>query len=343
MKFYWVKTQRTLISIIALLAVLFQALPASAASAASPDPTPNIYNPLSNGELPTQPIDSDLMQLSAQTWIMVNGANGKVLSSKDPDRRMYPASMTKMMTCILAIESGRLNDTITISRHAAATPYAHVSVGYRYILRDLLYEMMLRSDNGAATAVAEFIAPDSVPFADLMNQKAAQLGMQGTHFSNPHGLHEASNYSTAADMMRLALYCMRNPVFAQIVATPTYNLVSVYPAGRNMFCRSVNRLLGRYAGSYGIKTGYTRAAGGCLASVARHGSQSVFLVVMHCSPVRVRFQESATLLDHGFAMIESERTPRMKAPEVPYRHVISQPTPISQLPVPYPKRATAGK
>lgn len=340
MKFIRVKTQRTLFSLIALLAVLFWALPASAASAASPDPTPNIYNPLPGGELPTQPIDSDLMQLSAQTWVMVNGANGKVLSSKDPDRRMYPASMTKMMTCILAIESGRLEDTITISRRAAATPCAHVTAGYRYILGDLLYDMMLRSDNGAATAVAEFLGNDSVPFTDLMNAKAAELGMNGTHFSNPHGLHQADNYSTAADIMRLALYCMRNPTFAKIVGTADYSMVAVYPAGRTMHCHSVNRLLGRYAGSYGIKTGYTRAAGGCLASVARHGSQSIYLVIMHCTPVRSRFNESATLLDHGFAMLQRQLATRPQQLQVPYRQLPAPSAP--QLPpVPYPKHTAS--
>ena len=238
--------------------------------------------------------------LSAQSWLLIEARTGRVLSSKSPDSVMYPASITKIMTCVLAIESGRLNDTITITPKAARTESTTVQAGYTFRLRDLLDEMMLESDNGAAQAVADYLSTDERPFITQMNAKAKQLGMKNTHYANPHGLPNTNNYSTASDIMRLVQYAMSNRTFAAIVGSYEKTVPLIYPQGKVMRCRSTNKLLTRYEGANGVKTGYIRAAGGCLASAAKRNGIQLYLVLLKCSPVRARFDESAFLLDYGF-------------------------------------------
>ena len=282
-----------------------------------------------------QPPDSTLEDLSAQAWLMVDGRTGKTLSSKNANKTLYPASMTKMMTCILAIESGRLNDTIEISRTAAATSYGKVRAGERFFLRDLLDVMMLDSDNGAASAIAEFLSTPDNPFSNQMNAKAKELGMKSTSFVNPHGLHDRYHYTTPADIMILAQYCMQNPIFQSIVCQAKKDVRLISPANRIRHCSNTNKLLGNYNGAVGCKTGYTRPAGGCLASCAVRDNLQVFLVVMNCNPARQRIPESAQLLDRGFELAskswaEDRRVQQARPPVPPPPKKAHQ----SQKPVP---------
>lgn len=294
---------------------------------------PSVKRPSRTDILPAG--DSTLETLSAQAWLMIDGTTGKVLSSKNATRTLYPASMTKMMTCILAIESGRLSDTITISRNASSTSYGKVRQGERFILRDLLDVLMLDSDNGAATAISEFLSTAEMPFVNKMNNKAKQLGMKNTNFVNPHGLHDQYHYTTASDMMLLEQYCMKNPVFAEIVSQPSKDVRLVSPESRIRHCTNTNKLLTSFPGAIGCKTGYTRPAGGCLASCAVRDDMTVFLVVMNCSPARQRMPESATLLEQGFtlahkARLEDRRRQSAKPPVPPRPNKPHQ----SQKPVP---------
>ena len=242
--------------------------------------------------------------VTSTSWIMIDGATGMVLAERDSQRQMYPASMTKMMTCILAIESGRLRDTITIADNEADVMSTRVRSGDSYILRDLLDEMMLNSDNGAALAVARHIGDgDTLRFYDKMNEKAAYIGMRNTHFANPHGLPDSLNYSTATDIAMLSQYCMNDTTFANIVATIERDVPLI--DGRKQESHNSNLLLERYEGCHGIKTGFTNKAGGCLASVTTRNGRTIFLVVMHCSPAWKRIPNSADLLDYGFNLVAS--------------------------------------
>lgn len=282
-----------------------------------------------------QPPDSTLDNLSAQAWVMVDGRTGKTLSSKNANKTLYPASMTKMMTCILAIESGRLNDTIEISRTAAATSYGKVRAGEKFFLHDLLDVMMLDSDNGAASAIAEFLSTPDNPFSNQMNAKAKELGMRSTSFVNPHGLHDRYHYTTPADIMILAQYCMQNKTFQAIVSQAKKDVRLISPANRIRHCTNTNKLLGTYNGAVGCKTGYTRPAGGCLASCAVRDNLQVFLVVMNCNPARQRIPESAQLLDKGFELAskswaEDRRVQQARPPVPPPPKKAHQ----SQKPVP---------
>ncbi len=266
---------------------------------------PTIYSAaLDDPKYPKDTVDSQLKALSAEAWIMIDAETGDLLSSKNPDKRMYPASITKMMTCILACESGRLSEIVTISGTAAATECSNVRKGEKYVLHDLLYRAMLPSDNGAAQAIGEFLsAKDSVPFADLMNKKARELGMKNTHFVNAHGLPNENHYSTARDLMTLEQYCMRNKIFAEIVSNSTRDITTT--AGKKIHLKSTNRLFGRYDGCIGVKTGTTRAAGGCLASAVVRDGVKIYLVLLKCTPARQRTDESIVLYDKGFEMMKT--------------------------------------
>jgi len=267
----------------------------------APD-APTIYSAaLDKPEFPKDTTDAQLDALSSEGWFMIDAETGRVLSSKNPDKRLYPASMTKMMTCILACESGRLNEIVTISAKDDAVPYGYVKAGEKYVLRDLLYRVMLPSDNGAAHAVGEFLAPDSTDFSVLMNKKARALGMKNTHFVNAHGLPDDDHYTTPRDMMKLVKYCMRNKIFAEIVSNPTRDITTT--TGKVIHLKNTNKLFGRYDGCIGVKTGTTRAAGGCLASAVVRNGVKIYLVLMKCKPARERTNESIVLYDKGFEMM----------------------------------------
>ena len=277
--------------------------------------TPSIYSAaLDDPSFPKDTTDAQLSALSAEAWLMIDAETGKVLSSKNPDKRMYPASITKMMTCILACESGRLNEIVTISGTAASTEYSNVKKGEKYVLRDLLYRAMLPSDNGAAHAIGEFLAaPDSVPFADLMNKKAKELGMKNTHFVNAHGLPNENHYTTARDIMTLQVYCMKNKDFAEIVSNSSRDITTT--TGKVIHLKSTNRLYGRYDGCIGVKTGTTRAAGGCLASAVVRDNIKIYLVLLKCTPARQRTDESIVLYDKGFEMMKAFAAKKKKQRE----------------------------
>ncbi len=300
------KIQSIRLSWALVVCLLMACAPAALWADSSPE-DPAIFSAI----LDKDSVDAQLSALSAEAWIMIDGENGDELSTKNPDKRMYPASLTKMMTCILACESGRLNEIVTISAKAASTEYTHVKRGEKYVLRDLLYRAMLPSDNGAAHAIGEFIAaPDSVPFADLMNKKARELGMKNTNFVNAHGLPNDNHYTTARDMMTLVKYCMENKDFAEIVSNSSRDITTT--AGKKIHLKSTNKLYGRYDGCIGIKTGTTRAAGGCLASAVERDGMKIYLVILKCTPARQRTDESIVLYDKGFEMLKAMHAKKKK-------------------------------
>lgn len=305
--------------------------------------SPTIYSAaLDNPDFPKDTVDPQLSALKSEAWFMIDAETGRVLSSKNPDKRLYPASMTKMMTCILACESGRLTELVTISAKAAATEYANVRRGEQYVLRDLLYRVMLPSDNGAAHAVGEFLASgDTISFASLMNKKARELGMEHTNFVNAHGLPDDNHYTTARDMMKLVKYCMKNKDFAEIVSNPERDITTT--AGKVIHLKNTNKLFGRYDGCIGVKTGTTSAAGGCLASAVVRDGMKIYLVLMKCKPPRQRTDESIVLYDKGFEMMKTFAASKHNRNK--NRHSVPRPknknTNHEQLmkqQVPYPKK-----
>jgi D-alanyl-D-alanine carboxypeptidase/D-alanyl-D-alanine carboxypeptidase (penicillin-binding protein 5/6) len=250
--------------------------------------------------------------LSAEAWILVDDATGLLISAKNADKRMYMASLTKMMTCLLALEQGNMGDSIEITDDVFLTKDSKVRPGDGYLLGNLICEMMLQSDNNAAIAIAKHIGGDTEAFCDMMNLKAAYLGMDSTRFANPNGMPNDSNYSSARDLVVLSRYCMGDSVFASIVGTAFMDIPLT--DGRHLPCQNTNLLLWQeedpteksweHWRCIGVKTGYTRQAGSCLASAAVLGDTRLFLILLNSKSRSLRFSESATLLDYGFRVMQ---------------------------------------
>ncbi len=252
------------------------------------------------------------IQITADSAILVEVSTGRVLYEKNADVVRPPASLTKMMTCIIGLEKFSPSSEIVASQNVAYTDFSTLSLHNGDVMNanELLTGMMLVSDNGGAVAVAENIAGSVQNFAQMMNDKAREIGCEHTNFANPHGLPNANHVSTARDMSKIALYCMKNPTFRQIVSTPTATVHWKNPAGRTLMCENTNELLYKDARSRiivpynpaeitGIKTGYTDLAGPCLAAGAKRGDVEVIAVVLHSATHDSRFDDAAKLLNYG--------------------------------------------
>ena len=244
-----------------------------------------------------------LEDISAEAWMLIDDSTGMVISQKNATRQLCMASITKMMTCLLAVERGNPADTVYITDDVFVAKDSRVRLHDGYRLDDLVYEMMLVSDNDAAYALAKHIGGDTLTFCDMMNQKAVYLGMDSTHFANPNGVPNIYNYSSASDLVKLSRYAMRDSVFRQIVSTVEKDIPLI--DGRHMPCRNTNALLTTYEGCFGIKTGFTRQAGNCLASVATRNGTTLYLVLLNSRSMSSRFKESAILLDYGFNVMKA--------------------------------------
>ena len=258
--------------------------------------------------LPTPPA------IAAEAAILVEASTGRVIYEKNADRLMYPASMTKMVTCLLALEQWKdLSAPVTIGAEAAATEGTELTEGETTTMRELLMALMMESDNGAAVAVAEAMTPsrDVMEFAANMTQKAWMIGAQQTQFANPNGLPDIRHVSTARDMMKIARYGWMNPEFRRIVDTREHLFVWNMPNGqkRQRKLENTNELLYSYPGMSGIKTGWTRAAGGCLAGAATRNGVTLISIVMNSPDADDRFTDTAKLMDYGFPLVRLEKGP----------------------------------
>lgn len=242
-------------------------------------------------------------EISADAAIVVDAQDGRTLYEKNADERHYPASMTKIMTCTLALEQNRPARIVEASADAADVECTRLHTGNQLRMQDLLTQMMLISDNGCATAAGESMAQGDIGyFAELMNRKAKAIGMLHTHFVNANGMPDDDHYTTARDMSILMRYALKNPAFRRIIGTRTADISYVRPAGRVEHCVNTNELLGTYAGMEGGKTGWTSAAGGCFTGVAKRNGHELVVVVMHAPDDEARFRDAARLLDYGFSL-----------------------------------------
>lgn len=238
-------------------------------------------------------------QVEAEAVVVMDAGSGRILHARNPDESLRPASTAKIMTAILALEMGRLEELVTVSRQASRVEGSRVYLdeGERQTLRDLLYALMLQSANDAAVAIAEHLAGSQDDFVRLMNEKARALGAKSTRFLTPHGLDAPGQYTTARDLALLGAYALRNPAFRQIVATRRWEMPWPAKGGvRTLYNK--NRLLAAPEGT-GVKTGYTVAAGHCLVGSARRGDFEVIVVLLKAS--RDFWEDARRLLDYTFA------------------------------------------
>lgn len=248
-------------------------------------------------------------EVTAEAAVVIDAATGRIVYEKKADERLYPASMTKIMTCILALEEKKLTDTASVSQQAAATEWSPLGMaaGDKLSYQNLLLGMMLESDNGAAVAVAENVAGSVPAFAEKMNKKAKEIGALRTHFVTPNGLHDDNHYSTARDMAKIAAYCWKNEEFRRMAGTKEKDITWLSPAGKNYKAENSNELLGVYPGMNGMKTGYTDKAGGCFVAEAERDGVRLITVVMHSADCDERFNDTRKLLDAAFAQVKKKK------------------------------------
>lgn len=231
--------------------------------------------------------------VSAQKAILLDGETGRVLYEKDADSRSLIASCTKIMTALVICEQCNVLDRVKIPKEAVGVEGSslYLKEGEVLTVQELLYGLMLHSGNDAAVALAIYCGGTVEGFAGLMNDKAHRLGLEGTHFENPHGLDSPNHYSTARDLAVLTAYAMKNPVFAQTVSTK-----SVRVGERSL--TNHNKLLWRVEGADGVKTGFTKAAGRILVSSACRGGRRLICVTINDGN---DWADHAALLEDGFS------------------------------------------
>lgn len=229
-----------------------------------------------------QKVDASV-SVSAASAVLIEQNTGRILFQKDAHTKRRIASITKIMTAILAIESGKMNQYVKVSEKAtrAEGSSVYLKPGEKIKLSDLVYGLMLRSGNDTAVAIAEYVGGSVDGFAYLMNQKAREIGMYDTHFSNPHGLddHE-DHYSSAYDMAILMRYAMQNKTFKKISGTKVHRAPNPTEKWDRVW-KNKNRLLSKYEYCTGGKTGYTKRAKRTLVTTATKGDMNLIAVTLN--------------------------------------------------------------
>ena len=250
--------------------------------------------------------------LASEGAVLIDSSTGKILYGKNENQKLYPASTTKILTAILAIENCKPTDKITASYDAVMSlpsGYSNAAIqpGETIGFQDLLDMFLIHSANEVGTIFAEHISGSVEKFATLMNQKAAQIGCKNTNFTNPSGIHDENHYSTAYDMALIAQYCMKNQTFRNTVAKPSCKIAATDKYEERYF-RNTNDLLNSSSSYYyepaiGIKTGYTSQAKRCLIAASKKNNIELITVVLgaQSSLTDTRYLDTINLFEYGFA------------------------------------------
>lgn len=235
--------------------------------------------------------------------VLIDAQSGRVLWEQNGYEPLANASTTKIMTCVLALESGMLDDTVTVSANAASQPKVRMglSAGEQIKLKDLLYALMLQSSNDAAVAIAEHIGGSVEAFCGMMNKKAAELGAKDTNFETPNGLDGENHHSTAYDMAMITKYALGVEGFKDIIGTKQ---ISINSDKCTYSIVNKNRLLNEYDGAIGVKTGFTGKAGNCFVGAAERNGMTLISVVLGSGWGTVgknrKWIDTKNILNYGF-------------------------------------------
>lgn len=253
--------------------------------------------------------DAETVSCSAGAYVLYCADNDEVLLSGDPDLRLPMASTTKIMTALITVEiADKENRVVEFTDEMTAEGSSmYLKVGEQVRFYDLAVGMMMQSGNDAANAAAIAIAGSTERFADRMNRKAAEIGMENTHFVTPSGLDDEAHYSTARDMAKLMAYALRNDSFRKLTAQKSVTVNFVKPAEKQVTYPNHNRLLSLYDGCIGGKTGYTMTAGRCLVTAAKRDGMTLIAVTLDD---RDDWDDHAALYDYGFSNYAALRTDR---------------------------------
>ena len=283
-------------------------------------------------------------EVNALGAVLMDAETGRILWGKNEKQPLAMASTTKIMTAIIALEKGNLNDTVTISKKAAAAPkvHMHLVAGEEIKLEFLLYALMLESFNDSAVAIAEHVAGSTEEFCRLMTDKAGELGALDTVFETPNGLDQGEHHSTAYDLALIARYALENEKFMEIINTPS---ITVSSNKRSYTLNNKDRLLREYQGANGIKTGFTGKAGHCFVGAAKRDGMQLISVVLGSGwgnkGREQKWTDTKALLNYGFTTFkykdiitqgntaESVSIDRSKTPEVKLAYKESLMLPLS--------------
>ncbi len=240
-------------------------------------------------------------QVTAKSALLINVQSGTIVYGKNEKEPLPPASTTKILTALIALDKTKLTDIVTAGENPSLVEPSAIGLteGESISMENLLYSLLLKSANDAAVAIAEHVSGSVPEFADLMNRTARELGAVNSNFVNPNGLPDPNHYSTAYDLALIARRAMENPEFRQIVSTK----VKVIPRQDDSaikWLENHNKLLWRYDGANGIKTGYTRQARQCLVASASKDGQEFIAVILGAEGTNV-WLDAKNLLDYGFS------------------------------------------
>ncbi len=241
--------------------------------------------------------------VSAQSAVLIDLDSMAVLFEKNKDARLGMASTTKIMTALVAAERADLDMLIKIPNEAIGIEGSSIYLqsGEVLSLRELVYSLLLQSANDAATAIAIALAGDIESFADMMNQRAAEMGLSNTHFTNPHGLYDEGHYTTAYDLAIISAHALKNEKIASIFSTYKQTL-PIDSECQKRFLVNHNKLLRLYRGAIGVKTGFTKKTGRCLVSAATRDSLTLVAVTLNAPD---DWNDHMAMLDFGFDNFES--------------------------------------
>ena len=294
------KRRRAALAVSLAAALILWGLPTVTAHGEPPssgwssDRSGEICIPADREILPTAPV-----QVSAKAAILVEAQSGHVIYEKNPDLPLPMASTTKIMTALVALEQAPLDTVIAIAPEAVGVEGSSVYLveGEKLTLEELLYALLLASANDAAVAIAVAVGGSVEGFAELMNRKAAELGLRNTHFVNPHGLDAEGHHTTARELAAVARAALENSTFREICSTKRRAI----PGGGNERGRWLvnhNKLLTAYPDCIGVKTGYTKKTGRCLVSAAERDGVTLVAVTLGAPD---DWRDHTAMLDHGFA------------------------------------------
>ncbi len=238
--------------------------------------------------------------LSSECFVLMDALTGQILSEKSAHVKRPIASTTKIITALVALENSSLDEVVTADEECVGIEGSSIYLykGEKLTMNDLLYALMLESANDAAVCIARHVAGSEEEFVRMMNEKAAQIGMTNSHFVNPHGLHDDDHYSTAYDMALLLKAAMENEHFEKIISTKTYKIPLNNTDGYR-FLSNHNRLLKTYEDCIGGKTGYTKTAGRCLATVARRDGATLIMVTLNAPN---DWADHKNMFEYGFSL-----------------------------------------
>ena len=251
------------------------------------------------------PTASFTQNLKARAAVVLDAISGRVLLSKNPDILLAPASTTKLLTAMIAMEQANLGDSVAISKNASSVPHYKMGLkaGEKVSIELLLYAALLKSSNDAAVALAEAVAGSEECFVQLMNEKVLSLGAYNTRFINAHGLPGPNQYTTAYDLAQIMIHAMGYPKIREIIATPVASFWT--EKGRPLFLKNTDKLLWSEEDLVGGKTGYTQTAGHCFVCAAERGNKTIVVSILGSPNRKTLWKETETLLDKGFQILSA--------------------------------------